>query len=175
MSVFSVPRRDLSLRSWATPLVVGSFLLMGATGVAMFFHVETPLMKGLHEWAGWAMLAGGGAHLVLNWRGFTTYFRRPLAGGIMGVGVVLLGLSLLPLAPEGGPSATIEAMIGAVGTAPVTVLAELTGQEVAAVVAELAEAGLPGAGPDSTVAGLAGGDRDLQFAGLAAVLAPLDD
>ena len=93
----------------------------------------------------------------------------------MGLGAVLLGLSLLPIAPEGGPSATIEAMIGAVGAAPVTVLAELTGQEVAAVVAELAEAGLPGAGPESTVAHLAAGDRELQFAGLAAVLAPSRD
>ena len=164
MSVLTVPRRRLSLRSWATPLVVGSFLLMGATGVAMSFNMETPLMKGLHEWAGWAMLAAGGAHLVLNWRGVTTYIRRPLAGGIMGLGAVLLGLSLLPIAREGGPSATIEAMIGAVGAAPVTVLAELTGQEVAA--------GLPGAGPESTVAHLAAGDRELQFAGLAAVLAP---
>lgn len=175
MSVLFVPRPRLSLRSWATPLVVGSFLLMGATGVAMFFHVETVLMKGLHEWAGWAMLAGGAAHLALNWRAFTTYVRRPLAGGIMGLGAVLLGVSLLPVVPEGGPSSTIEAMVETVGTAPVTVLAELTGQEVAAVVAELAQAGLPGAGPESTVAGLAGGDRGLQFAGLAAVLQPSRD
>ena len=169
MSVLSAPRVRVSLRSWATPLVVGSFLLMGASGVAMFFHVETGLMKGLHEWASWILLVGAGAHLWLNWRAFATYFKRPVAMGIMGVGAVLLGLSALPVAPEGGPGAAIEAVLGTVERAPVSVLADLTGQEVEAVVAELAAAGLPGAGAESTVAELAGDDRGLKFAGLTAV------
>ena len=47
-----------SLRLWATPLIVGSFLIMGVSGVLMFFHLETTLMKVVHEWAGWAMVAG---------------------------------------------------------------------------------------------------------------------
>lgn len=171
MSVLSVPRARFSVRSWATPLVVGSFLLMGASGVAMFFHVETGLMKGLHEWAGWILLLGAGAHLWLNRRAFSSYFRRPVAVGIMGVGAVLVGLSLLPLAPDGGPGATVEAVLGAVARAPVSVLAELTGQEVEAVVAALDAAGLPGAGAESTLADLAGEDRALQFTGLGAVFA----
>lgn len=171
MSALSAPRPVLSLRSWATPLVVGSFLLMGASGVAMFFHVETGLMKGLHEWAGWILLLGAGAHLALNWRAFSTYFKRPLAVGIMALGVVALGIGVLPLAPDGGPGATVEAVLGRVEHASVYLLAELTGQEVAAVVAELDAAGLPGAAADSTLADLAGGDRALQFAGLGAVFA----
>lgn len=175
MSVLSAPRLSLSLRPWATPVVAGSFLLMAATGVAMFFHVESGLMKGLHEWAGWVLLVGAVAHLVLNWRAFTTYFKRPVAVGIMSLGALALGVSLLPLAPDAGPGAAIEAMIGTVEEAPVTVLADLTGQEVAAVLAELAAAGLDGAGPDSTVKALAGGDRGLEFAGLAAVFLPASE
>jgi len=171
MSVLAAPRASFSLRAWATPLVVGSFLLMGATGVAMFFHVETGLMKGLHEWAGWALLVGAGAHLWLNWRAFSTYFRRPLALGIMSLGAVALAAGFLPLEAEGGPGAAVEAVLGAVEGAPVSVLAELSGQEVAAVVAELEAAGLSGAGPDSTVSDLAAGDRGLEFAALAAVFA----
>ena len=171
MSGLFLSRPSLSLRRWATPLVAGSFLLMGATGVAMFLHVETGLMKGLHEWAGWVLLAGAGAHLALNWRAFSAYLKRPVAVGIMSLGAALLGVSVLPLAPEAGPGAAIEAMIGTVEKAPVTVLADLTGQEVEAVLAELASVGLPGAGPDSTVAGLAAGDRGLEFAALTAVFA----
>lgn len=171
MSVLAAPRLSFSLRSWATPLIVGSFLLMGATGVAMFFHVETGVMKGLHEWAGWAMVAGGLAHIWLNWRAFTTYLRRPVAVGIMGLGAVALGLGFVPFAPEAGPGAAIEAVLGSVERAPVSALAELTGQEVAAVVSALEAAGLSGAGPESTVSDLAGGDRGLEFAALAAVFA----
>jgi len=172
MSVLAAPRLSLSLRAWATPLVVGSFLVMGVTGLLMFLHVETGMMKGLHEWAGLVMVLGGGAHLWLNWRAFTTYFRRPLAGAIMGLGAVALGASALPLLPEGGPGTAIEAMIGTVEGASVATLAQLTGQEVAVVVAALDAAGLPGAGPESTVAGLAAGDRGAEFAALSAVFAP---
>ena len=171
MSVLAAPRASFSLRAWATPLVVGSFLLMGATGVAMFFHAETGLMKALHEWAGWILLVGAGAHLWLNRRAFSAYFRRPVAVGIMAAGAVLLGLSLLPVAPEGGPGVAVEAVLAAVERAPVRALADLTGQEVASVVAALEGAGLSGAEPDSTVSDLAGGDRGLEFAALAAVFA----
>ena len=175
MSGLAAPRVSVPLRSWATPLVVGSFLMMGATGVAMFFHVETGLMKGLHEWAGWALLAGAGAHLWLNRRAFSAYLRRPFAAGIMGLGVLGVAAGYLPVAPAGGPGAAVEAVLGAVERAPVTVLADLAGQDMAAVVAALAAAGLSGAGPDSTVADLSGGDRGLQFAALAAVFGPAAD
>ena len=175
MTVLSTPRFSFSLRSWATPLVAAAFLIMAATGVGMFFHLETDLMKGLHEWAGFAMVAGGVAHLWLNWRPFTTYFKRPLAGAIMGLGAVLLGVSLLPIAGAAGPGVAIEAMIGTVETAPVRMLADLTGQEVGAVIAELEAAGLAGVTAESTVAGLSGGDRGVEFAALAAVFAPVTE
>lgn len=173
MTTLSTPRVSFSLRHWATPLVAGAFLIMAATGVGMFFHLETDLMKGLHEWAGLAMVAGGAAHLWLNWRAFTTYFKRPVAGAIMGLCAVLLGVSLLPIGGAAGPGSTIEAMIGTVEDAPVTVLADLTGLEVAAVISALETAGLAGVAPDSTVAGLSGGDRGVEFAALAAVFAPV--
>lgn len=172
MSVLAMPRLSFAPRGWATPLVAGSFLLMAATGVAMFFHVETGAMKGLHEWAGWALLAGAGVHLWLNRRALGAYLRRPLAAGIMGLGVVLTAGGMLVPEPQGGPAATVEAVLGAVERAPVAVLAELSGKDVPAVIAALEGAGLAGAGPDSTVDGLAGGDRGQAFAGLAAVFAP---
>lgn len=171
MSVLAAPRASFSLRAWATPLVVGSFLLMGATGVAMFFHVETGLMKGLHEWAGWVLLAGAGAHLWLNRRAFLSYLRRPVAVGIMGLGVLALGAGVLPLEAEGGPGVAVEAVLAAVEGAPVSVLADLSGRDVAGVVAALEGAGLSGVEADSTVSDLAGGDRGAEFAALAAVFA----
>lgn len=172
MSALSVPRRSLSLRGWATPLVAGSFLLMGASGVAMFFHVETGLMKGLHEWAGWAMVAGGLAHLWLNRRAFGSYLKRPVAAGIMGLGAMLVAVGVLPLEAEGGPGAAVEAVTGAVAEAPVEELARLAGRDLPDVIAALAGAGLDGAGPQSSLADLAGGDRGAVLAGLAAVFAP---
>lgn len=80
------------LRIWATPLTIAAFIVMGATGVLMFLHLDSGLNKVVHEWAGWAMVIGVVAHVVLNWRAFSTYFRRPIARVMMAAGVVVLGL-----------------------------------------------------------------------------------
>ena len=73
----------MTLRSWATPLVIATFAVSGVTGILMFLHADSGLNKLAHEWIGLAMVAAVLAHLVLNWRAFTTYFRRPLAQVIM--------------------------------------------------------------------------------------------
>lgn len=39
----------ISLRTWATPLTVGAFLLMAATGVLMFFGYDRGLTAVVHE------------------------------------------------------------------------------------------------------------------------------
>lgn len=148
---------SIPLRSWATPLVVGAFGLMAVTGTTMFFHVNSALAKGLHEWAGWALLVGAAAHILLNWRALTTYFRRPLALGIMGLGLAVTGATLLPIGPSaegGGPAA----ILSAVAAAPVPVLAELSHQTEAEVVADLVGAGFDNATPQSTITALSGSD-----------------
>ena len=92
----------MSLRSWATPLVIGSFLVMAGTGVLMFFHLDSGLNKGLHEWAGLVMVGAGFGHIALNWRPFMMYFRRPVARTLIGGGAVILALSFVPLTGTGG-------------------------------------------------------------------------
>lgn len=164
----------VSLRAWATPLVVGAFLLMAVTGVLMFFHVNTGLAKGMHEWAGLVMVTGGIAHLWLNWRAFTTYLKRPVGAAIMGLGAVALGVSFLSLGGVGGPGEAIAGVMQSVGNAPVSVLAQLSGKTADDVVATLSGLGLTGATADSTVSALTGGDREGQMEALGAVFASAD-
>lgn len=147
-----------SLRSWATPLIIGSFLIMGVSGVLMFFHAETTLMKVIHEWAGWAMVVGAGAHLLLNWRAFTTYFKRPLATGIMGVSAVLLALTFLPVGPTENSGDITRVALTALSGGQIETLAELAGQDTEVVLAQLGAAGVT-AGAADTPASLAAGDR----------------
>lgn len=149
------------LRSWATPLVIGAFLVMGATGSLMFFHLDTATMKLIHEWAGLVMVAGGLAHLILNWRAFTTYFKRPLASAIMGLGAVVLGLTFVPNVIPGvvegaglGPKVVMDAM----GNARIETLAELGGKTTEQLLAELGAAGLEGIDPAKTAKANAAGD-----------------
>ncbi|MCB1328761.1 MAG: DUF4405 domain-containing protein [Maritimibacter sp.] len=157
-----------SLRRWATPLIIGSFLIMGVSGVLMFFHAETTLMKVVHEWAGWLLLVGAVAHVALNWRAFTLYFKRPLATGIMGVSAVMLALTFLPVSgPEGGGDFTRTAM-RALSGGEIGTLAALSGTDTDSVLAALGATGVAASATD-TPAGLSHGDRGAEMQILATI------
>jgi len=128
----------------------------------MFFDVETTLMKVVHEWAGRAMVLRAGAHLVLNWRAFTTCFKRPLAIGIIGVGAVVLALTFLPVGPAGTTGDITRVAPGALSTGQIETLAELAGSDTGAVPAELGAAGIDATATD-TPQSLSGGDRMAQM------------
>jgi len=157
------------LRKWATPLTVASFLIMGMTGTLMFFHLDSGLNKLIHEWAGWVMLVGVLAHVVLNWRAFTTYFKRPLAMGIMGLGVVALAASFVPVGGSGGGD-TVRMVMMSISSAQLETMIALSGKDTDAGLVALAEAGYD-AQLGQSMATLTGGDRATQDAILAVLFA----
>ena len=148
-----------SLRPWATPLTIAAFFIMAVTGVMMFFHINTTLGKVLHEYASWLMVIGVAVHLVLNWRPFTTYFKRPVAATVVGAGALLLALSFLPLGPNtSGIEEMDQIAMGAMMGGQIETLAILAGSDTEIVLAQLGAAGFEARASD-TPAGLAAGDR----------------
>lgn len=147
------------MRKWATPLTMGVFVLMAVTGILMFFHLDMGLNKAAHEWLGWVMVAGVGAHLAVNSRAFLQHLKKPLARGIMGAMVAVLALSFVPLAGAGG--SPVSKVMQAVGQADVGTVIALSGQETEAGLARLAEAGF-GADAETPMRALTGGDRGVQ-------------
>ena len=148
-----------ALRTWATPLTVATFLVMGMTGILMFFHLDSTLNKLLHEWGGWLMVGGVLAHLVLNWRPFTSYLKRPIGQGIIGLGVVVLALSFWPVSSDGSP---VRHLMQAVAQSDVATVIALSGQQLDAGLEALAAAGLQ-ADRTTTMAELTGGARGVQM------------
>ena len=144
-----------TLRKYATPLTIGSFVLMAVTGTLMFFHLNTTFNKVAHEYLGIVMIAAVLLHLVLNWRAFTTYFKRPLAMGIMGIFILALGLSFIPSSQKGG-----RPEFGAVRmviSAPVSTLAPMLGTDTQGVIDRLAAQDVA-ATPDQSLSDLTGGE-----------------
>lgn len=86
----------LRLTKWAGPLTIGSFGVVAVTGILMFFHLNTGLMKLLHEWMSLLFVLGAIAHIAVNWRAFLGYFRKPVAIIIIAVPLALGALSFLP-------------------------------------------------------------------------------
>lgn len=145
-----------NLRTWATPLTMGAFLLLAITGVLMFFHLDRGLNKFAHEWLSWALLAGAAVHVTVNWNAFKMHLKRPMALTIVAVFAVLLGLSFL--GPKGGsPVRAVMDGIAAAPLATVATVAKKTPDEVAALIKE---ANLTATNPATdTLTGLAAGDR----------------
>ncbi|GAA3864381.1 DUF4405 domain-containing protein [Celeribacter arenosi] len=149
-----------TLRKFATPLTIGTFLVVGVTGVLWYFHIITDAGRWLHEIVGLAMVAVVGLHLTLNWRAFVTYFKRPLALGIMALfAAVTVGGYMLPdtrAQGEGGMGRAGFAAVTQIGEAEIATLAPVFHLSVDEAVARAVAAGYVDATAQSTPAGLAG-------------------
>lgn len=144
-------------RSWATPLVMGVFMLMAVTGVLLFFHLDTGLNRAAHEWLGWLLLAAAAAHALANGPGLMRYLctsRR--AQAILLACALLLGLSWLP---AGGQGEMPPLALRAVADAPISAVAVLAGKTPEQLLQELAAAGLDARSADQPLRALSGGDR----------------
>lgn len=150
-------------REWATPLTIGSFLLMSVTGILMFFHLDMGLNKLAHEWLGWVMVAGVAAHAIANWAAFKRYFVSSTLGrSVIAVGVLMLAGSFASLpggARDGFPH--IMAM-KAVARAPIVSIAPVTGRPADELLKDLSKAGIVLPDANSSIESAIGGSRELE-------------
>ncbi|NTW88848.1 MAG: DUF4405 domain-containing protein, partial [Desulfobulbaceae bacterium] len=92
-----------TLKSWATPLIIATFIISAVTGVLIFFHQESGLIKPVHEWLSWALVTGGVLHTVANWKSFTNYFSRKAALAIISTGLIItIAAITVPSQGKGG-------------------------------------------------------------------------
>lgn len=162
-----------SLRTWATPATLATSLIVGVTGVVLFFHTGGTLSRLAHEWIGFAMLVAVAFHIVLNWRPFKLYLKRPLAQAIMLLGVVVtiatsVSLTSSDAAPRVNPGMLFSAMQGA----PLSTVAEVVGKNADTLVAALNGAGYDVTDAQLSIADIADGDRSAASDMLALAFAP---
>lgn len=151
-------------RDWATPVTIGSFLLMAVTGILMFFHLDTGLNKLAHEWLGWIMVAGVAAHAVANWGAFKRYFvSSGLGRAIIAFGIVVLAGSFasMPGGARDGFPPHIMAM-KAVTHAQIKDISSLTGRTVPEMIEALAKADIALPTGDATIDSVVKGNRQLE-------------
>lgn len=154
----------MTYREWATPLTIGSFLLIAVTGVLMFFHLDSGLNKLAHEWLGWAMLAAVGLHAAMHLKSFKRHFTRPASLVVIGAFVALLAASFI--APPGKPSKPPHVLAAqAVLDAPLPQVAALAGKDTEALLAQLQAAGIAAAA-DRSLRAASGPERGQQMKAL---------
>jgi len=124
------------LRAWVTPIAIGSFLLLGVTGLLMFFKVRGGLIVVAHEWLSPIFVVGACLHICLNWGAVRTNLSRARGIIIVGLFAALLAFSIAPfkevdeIAREHGHGQEVIARRAAelLLQARVSTVAELTGR-----------------------------------------------
>lgn len=65
-----------TFKRYITAVSAALFLVVAASGLAMFFGLGEHLVKEMHEWLAVAFVAAVGLHIFKNWGGMLAYFRR---------------------------------------------------------------------------------------------------
>lgn len=157
-------------RQWATPLTIGTFVLMAVTGLLMFFHLDQGLNKVAHEWLGWAMVVAVVLHVVPNWPAFKRHLMQPTGRVLIGVFVLLLGLSFLSVGDqksEPGFAPPLRAM----AQVPLSTLAPVLKLSPDELRTRLGAAGVTVTADTQTLAELVGPDLRQQIGTLNTLLA----
>lgn len=140
---------------YATPLIVGLFLVSLVSGTALFFHVGQGTFREMHEWLSLVLVIPFVLHLWKNWRPMANYFRKPA----LGIALALTLAMALPFAlqsasggSEGPPQfALSHTLLGH----PATVLAPLLNTTPEEVVTALQAAGFTATGLDQPLTDIA--------------------
>jgi hypothetical protein len=66
-------------KTWISPFIGCSFLIIAISGVLMFFHVKTHSLVTLHEWMGLIFVLTATLHLILNWKKLISYLSKRMA------------------------------------------------------------------------------------------------
>jgi hypothetical protein len=117
--------RMIPLRTWATPLTIGAFFLMSATGVLMFFEWERGLTAVVHQWFSWLFLAGACGHIAANVCPFKNHLKSSWGKASVAVFVVVLAASFFSWGIITGPQ-LVRPVEQALVNAPLSALASVT-------------------------------------------------
>jgi len=147
-------------RAWATPLILGVFVVMAGTGLLMFFDLDSHFQKEVHSWLSWGLLSAFVLHVTVNWTALRQHERGSAEKiGPLGDGPQVLALSFLVPETEEEPRPQ-QLALHAIGHTPLKDLAPLTGRTPEQMLAALQAAGMPARSAEQSLDSLTGADRE---------------
>jgi hypothetical protein len=89
-----------TMKTWATPMAIGTFTISAFTGLLIFFDIEMGMIEPVHKWCSWLLVAGIVLHVLTNLKPFIGYFSNSRSLFVIGSAVVVTVLSLFPILGE---------------------------------------------------------------------------
>lgn len=146
-------RKPFGLRTWSTPLTIGSFLLMAVTGGLMFFDVVPGYVSFAHEWFSWFFLIGAGGHIAVNIRPMKRHLESSWGRASVALFTVALVLSTFSFGHITAPQLKWP-VFGALVQAPLSALAGVKRTDAVDIVTKLERHGIT-ATPEQSIEDLA--------------------
>lgn len=156
-------------REWVTPITTGAFFLSAATGILLFFHMNSGAIKVVHEWLSWILVGGVVLHMVPNFSGLKMRLSTKRGTLIVGAFAAILAVSiLLPTGKHGEPP--FMQPVRALSQAPLTTLAQVAQIPPQQLLERLSKAGLQPVSDQQKLSELTGDDMRKQLRVLSLVL-----
>jgi hypothetical protein len=171
----------VNVRKWATPLTAGSFVLVGVTGLLMFFEVRLGWITPVHEWFSLLFVAGALLHVWMHRNPMMAHLRRPWVGALVGAFALVVVLALVLPSPGGrgrggeGRHRLARSAVPVLLQARIGTLADLTHRSPQALRIELARQGVHDASDSTTLEAAARKSGVEPMRVLAAILGPSED
>lgn len=67
-----------TIRDFATSLTTTVFLVIATSGVMMYFHFNSGMVKNLHEILGLLFVVAACFHVIMNWKSMKSYFKKKI-------------------------------------------------------------------------------------------------
>jgi hypothetical protein len=147
-------KRLSKMRTWATPITIGAFILTAVTGIMLFFKLNLGMAKVVHEWLSWLLVAGTIFHVIANWKFMTNYLGSHLGRGIIAVFIIITAACLIPFGDSQGGhphNRTSEALV----RSPLSSVAMVAGHKPGEAVSMLQANGIRIEGNDQSIAEIA--------------------
>ncbi|ABB24073.1 MAG: hypothetical protein A3K90_05825 [Pelodictyon luteolum] len=149
----------LTMKSWATPIAAGAFLISGVTGVLIFFHIETGLVEPVHKWLSWLLVGGVSVHLLANWKAFSLYFSKNSALAVFAAAMLVTALSVMPFfgdeEHEKTEKRTARSLVRALESSSLTTVALVVNDTPETLDMRLKRRGIKDTDPSMTVSAIA--------------------
>ncbi|UFS62817.1 DUF4405 domain-containing protein [Sulfurimonas sp. HSL-3221] len=137
------------IKESATSLTALVFIVVGVSGILLYFHLFDVQVKALHETLGLLFVAAALLHVYFNWKGMKRYFPKKL---FMGSAAVLTAISIAFIASaQSGPNPKVTLIERALN-APLAVSLPLLETDLEAAETLLGDRGIALGSADSLAA-----------------------
>ena len=147
------PMKNLNIRRWSTPLIIGAGIFVAITGLTMFFITEDPF-KFAHELVGIGFSVAILLHILSNWQSFKRYFSQRGAVSIIALGW-LIGISLITTSAILSKGEPEELIVDQIEQTSIVLLAPVVGMDVSELVDRLGDDGFTVDDPNMSIEQLA--------------------